>query len=241
MPASQSSVAKGADAPGSQRGARSIPAWAKWLLWSVALAVGVGAGTGIAVLSRGTQVRPAAVTPRTPLEPAMTWAKGARRAPDFRLTDQNGKPLSLHSLRGRPVLVTFIDPLCRNLCPLEAQVLNDVVRRAAPGDRPTIAAVSVNPWGDAAQNMQQDAAKWKLVPQWRWGIAPRAVLARVWRDYDIGVRVAKRTVAGVTVREIAHTEATYLVDGSGHERAVFVYPFHAADVLRAVRKVGRGA
>ena len=93
--------------------------------------------------------------------------------------------------------------------------------------------MSVNPWGDAAQNMQQDAAKWKLVPQWRWGIAPRAVLARVWRDYDIGVRVAKRTVAGVTVREIAHTEATYLVDGSGHERAVFVYPFHAADVLRA--------
>ena len=70
--------------------------------------------------------------PRTPLEPAMTWAKGTRRAPDFRLTDQNGKPLSLHSLRGRPVLVTFIDPLCRNLCPLEAQVLNDVVRRLRP-------------------------------------------------------------------------------------------------------------
>src|SRR6185503_6564533 len=114
-----------------QRGVRSIPAWAKWLFWSVALAVGVGAGTGIAVLSRSTQAPPAAVMARTPLQPAMTWAEGARRAPDFRLTDQNGDQLSLHSLRGGPVLVTFIDPLCRNLCPLEAQVLNDVVRRAA--------------------------------------------------------------------------------------------------------------
>jgi protein SCO1/2 len=170
----------------------------------------------------------------------MTWAKGTRTAPDFRLTDQHGRPFTLHGLRGRPVLVTFIDPLCRNLCPLEARVLNDVVRRAAPADRPTIAAVSVNPWGDAPKNMRQDATRWKLVPQWRWGIARHAVLARVWHDYEIGVRVVKRTIAGITVREIAHTEATYLVDSSGHERAVFVYPFRAADVLRAVRRLGTG-
>ena len=89
--------------------------------------------------------------------------------------------------------------------------------------------------------MRQDAAKWRLVPQWRWGIGTHAELARVWRDYEIGVQVAKRTIAGVTVREIAHTEATYLVDASGHERAVFVYPFRAADVLRTLRRVAHGA
>ena len=44
----------------------------------------------------------------------------------------------------------------------------------------------------------------------------------------------------VTVREIAHTEATYLVDATGHERAVFVYPFSAAQVLRTVRRIARG-
>ena len=106
-----------------------------------------------------------------------------------------------------------------------------------------IAAVSVNPWGDAPQNMRQDAVKWRLVPEWRWGIGNHAVLARVWHDYAIGVQVATRTIAGVTVREIAHTEATYLVDASGHERAVFVYPFRAADVLRmrAARRARRVA
>jgi cytochrome oxidase Cu insertion factor (SCO1/SenC/PrrC family) len=241
MSASQPSVAKNDGAPGSERHARSLPAWAKWTFWGVALAIGVGAGSGIAIVSRATQRPVAQALPSAASRPAATWAKGARPAPNFRLTDQHGKALSLAGLRGRPVLVTFIDPLCRNLCPLEAKVLNDVVLRATPATRPVIAAVSVNPWGDAPQNFRQDAVRWQLVPQWRWGIGSQAELARVWRDYEIGVQVSKRTVAGVTVREIAHTEATYLVDASGHERAVFVYPFRAADVLRAVRRLARGA
>jgi cytochrome oxidase Cu insertion factor (SCO1/SenC/PrrC family) len=241
MSVSQPTVGKGAGAPGSERSRRAFPAWAKWLFWGTVLAVGIGAGAGVALLSRSTSRASPAAVPRTPIQPAAVWPRGARPAPDFRLTDQHGRPFSLGGLRGRPVLVTFIDPLCRNLCPLEARVLSDAVRRAAPADRPLIAAVSVNPWGDAPQNMRQDAAKWKLAPQWRWGIGTHAELARVWHDYAIGVQVAKRTIAGVTVREIAHTEATYLVDSSGHERAVFLYPFRAADVLRTLRRISRGA
>ncbi len=254
MSVSQSSVGQGAGAPGSERSgdsiersyhsagesARAFPAWAKWLFWGTVLAVGIGAGTGIALVSRSTGHTSPVAVPRAAIQPTTVWARGARPAPDFRLTDQHGRPLSLDGLRGRAVLVTFIDPLCRNLCPLEAHVLNDVVRRAPPADRPAIAAVSVNPWGDAPQSMRQDAAKWNLVPQWRWGLGTHAQLARVWRDYEIGVQVAKRTIAGVTVREIAHTEATYLVDATGHERAVFVYPFSAAQVLRTVRRIARG-
>jgi cytochrome oxidase Cu insertion factor (SCO1/SenC/PrrC family) len=241
MSASPPSVANDAGAPESKRSARSLPAWAKWTFWGLALAIGVGAGAGIAVVSRTAQRPVAQAPPNAAARPAVTWARGARPAPDFRLTDQNGRTFSLRSLRGRSVLVTFIDPLCRNLCPLEAKVLNDVVLRATPATRPVIAAVSVNPWGDAPANFRQDAVRWQLVPQWRWGIGSHAELARVWRDYEIGVQVSNRTVAGVTVREIAHTEATYLVDASGHERAVFVYPFRAADVLRAVRRLGRSA
>lgn len=240
MSVSQPSVGNDAGAPGSERSERAFSAWAKWVFWVTVLLVGVGAGTGVALLSRSARPAPPAAIPRAATQPTVAWARGAHPAPDFRLTDQHGRPFSLGDLRGRPVLVTFIDPLCRNLCPLEAHVLNDVVRRASPADQPAIAAVSVNPWGDAAQNMRQDAAKWNLVPQWRWGLGSHAQLARVWRDYEIGVRVAKRKIAGVTVREIAHTEATYLVDASGHERAVFVYPFTAADVLRTLRRVAGG-
>jgi protein SCO1/2 len=207
----------------------------RWTFWALVLTIGLGAGTGLALLSRNAQQPSVPTLSRVALRPAASWAKGARPASDFRLTDQNGSAFSLRSLRGRPVLVTFIDPLCRNLCPLEAKVINDVVRRAAPADRPAIVAVSVNPWGDAPRTLRQDAAKWRLVPQWRWGIGSHAALARVWRAYEIGVSVAKRTIVGVTVHEISHTEATYVVDASGHERAVFVYPFRAVDVLRTLR------
>ena len=42
-------------------------------------------------------------------------------APAFTLTDQNGQPVSLVSLRGKVVLLTFLDPVCTSDCPLIAQ------------------------------------------------------------------------------------------------------------------------
>ena len=42
-------------------------------------------------------------------------------APGFALTDQHGRPVSLASLRGKAVLLTFLDPVCVTDCPLEAQ------------------------------------------------------------------------------------------------------------------------
>ena len=39
-------------------------------------------------------------------------------APPFQLTDQNGQPVSLASLRGKVVLMTFLDPVCTNGCPI---------------------------------------------------------------------------------------------------------------------------
>jgi hypothetical protein len=42
--------------------------------------------------------------------PPVSWPAGRRRAPVFRLRDQLGRPVSLAGLRGRPVIVTFIDP-----------------------------------------------------------------------------------------------------------------------------------
>ena len=80
---------------------------------------------------------------------AATWAAGMQRAPNFTLRDQHGAPVSLAAFRGRPVIVAFIDPLCRDYCPLEAQHLNDVVRALPAGEKPAIVAVSANIYGNA--------------------------------------------------------------------------------------------
>ena len=42
-------------------------------------------------------------------------------APAFSLADQNGRTVTPASLRGKVVLLTFLDPVCTSDCPLEAQ------------------------------------------------------------------------------------------------------------------------
>jgi protein SCO1 len=202
--------------------------------------VGVLAGSLFAVMhssQRSATAPGAAVGTVGATSPPVSWAAGTRRAPDFLLIDQAGRPVSLAAYRGRPLIVTFIDPLCRNFCPLEAKQLNELVRSLPVRSRPGIVAVSVNVYGDARRNLLQDVARWRLVPQWRWAVGSGKQLARVWRRYQVGVLVTTKRIAGVRVHEISHTEAAYVIDGRGFERALFMWPFRAGDVLATLRRL----
>lgn len=204
-----------------------------------ALAILVGAGIGIAVaLAHHSSSSNLALQPT---RPDASWPAGVRRAPDFRLRDQDGRSLTLTSFRGSPVILTFIDPLCRNLCPLEARVLSDMEKKLPASARPAIVSVSVNPWADTRANFSVDARKWNLASNWRWGVGSYRRLASVWQRYQIGVLVQKKVVAGITVRQISHTEGSYVIDPRGFVRALFLYPFSADDVARVVQRVARGA
>ena len=145
--------------------------------------------------------------------------------------------MSLGAYRGRPVIVTFVDPLCRNLCPLEAKLLNQVVGEMPSDRRPVILAVSVDVYANARANLLQDVHKWELVPEWHWAVGPAARLSAVWKRYSVGVSVRTRRIAGTTIRYILHTEAAYVIDATGHERALFVWPFYPQDVERTLREL----
>jgi cytochrome oxidase Cu insertion factor (SCO1/SenC/PrrC family) len=208
----------------------------KLMLWAAVLVVGLAAGVALLVLYSSPAATTDAAAPVSDA-PAGTWAAGKLRAPDFRLTDQNGAALSLVALRGRPVIVAFIDPLCRDFCPLEAKRLNAVARSFPADAKPAIVAVSVNVRGNARANLMQDVAKWSLVPQWRWGVGTEAQLASVWKRYHIGVLVTTKQIAGVTAYYIAHTEAAYVIDANGYQRAVFLWPYSAEAVTRTLRSL----
>jgi cytochrome oxidase Cu insertion factor (SCO1/SenC/PrrC family) len=191
-----------------------------WVLAAVAvaLAVGAGAGAALALTTSGrshAQNQPAVVSRAN-----VTW----------KARDQAGAPISLTADRGRTVILTFTDPRCTTLCPLEAKVLNSVERQLPAGERPAIVAVSVNPWGNARRYLLADVRKWRLAPDWRWAVGSRAKLARVWRNYSVSVQFQGH--------EVSHTEGAYLVDRDGYQRALFLWPFAAADVIRAVRNLG---
>ncbi len=177
-------------------------------------------GSSAAATDAGTIITP----------PPYAWPPGRRAAPDFGLRGENGRPVSLAAYRGRPVILTFVDPLCRNLCPLEAHLLNQVVGEMSPRERPAIVAVSVDVYADTRADLRQDDRQWRLVPEWNWAVGAPSALAAVWRQYSVGVNVVTKHIAGTTIRYITHTEAAYVIDGTGHERALFLWPFYPQDL-----------
>jgi cytochrome oxidase Cu insertion factor (SCO1/SenC/PrrC family) len=205
----------------------------RWLL--AALFAGVAIGAAVALLHRPAEGAPQVST--LPGRPAATWASQRLRAPDFHLRDASGAPISLHHFRGRNVIVTFIDPVCTTLCPLEAQELDAALASMPPGERPAIVAVSVNPWAQTRAAFRRDARKWRLTPQWHWAVGPYGGLAPVWRDYKVGVLDRKKVVHGVVVHNVSHTEAAFVVDRHGYQRALFLWPFRSADVAAVLGRL----
>jgi protein SCO1 len=222
---------------GARRQSRDALSGLRLLFWVAVAALAV-LGIVFVLLLRTQRSSPPGSVSAGAAEPAVaTWPAGARPAPGFQLVDQSGRYVSLAAFRGRPVVVTFIDPLCRNFCPLEAKQLNAMVRSLPARSRPAIIAVSVNVYGDSRANLVQDVSKWNLVPQWRWAVGSHAQLKQVWRRYQIGVLVATKKIAGVTVHEIEHTEGAYVIDSRGYERALFLWPFRSGDVLALLRQL----
>ncbi len=209
----------------------------RWAFWAAVLLVVAAAGTGL--LLTGTKHGTGITSVPMPAGADAVWPAGRTRAPAFALHDQAGKLVSLASYRGRPAIVTFIDPLCRDFCPLEARVLADAMRALEPSRRPAILAVSTNVYGNARAHLLEDIRKWQVGPDWRWAVGDEAELAPVWKGYHVAVIVRTKTVAGVRVHQVAHTEAAYLVDGAGDERALFIWPFRASAVRSAVESLNR--
>ncbi len=216
------------DAPRTAASRWRLPARGVAIVLVVAALAGVGAGFGAQRLRGGTRA------PALPeLHGQAVWATGSRPAPALSLRDQNGATVSLATLRGRPVLLTFLDSLCRSECPIEGRQLGSVLRRLDPRERPTLVVVSVDPAGDTPAAIRRAVRRWHLAGPWRWHWlnAPRPTLARVWRSY--GITVDPRS------GDIVHSLALYLVDSRGYERTAYLFPFLPAFVQGDLQRLAR--
>ena len=193
----------------------------------VLLAATLGAAGGLgAALLRGSHTPPAQ-SEVEPLSAQATWKADTKRAPNFVLRDQNGSRISLATLRGRPVLVTFLDSVCKQECPIEGRVLASVQRKLNVSASTVV--VSVDPWSDTARTAKTFARKSHWRGDWHWLLGSRARLAPVWRAYTIGVRRTRG--------DIMHNVALYLIDGHGYLRAAYLFPFSPQTVVHDVRAV----
>ncbi|MGH3274842.1 MAG: SCO family protein, partial [Streptosporangiaceae bacterium] len=71
---------------------------------------------------------------------------GGTRAPDFRLANQFGQPVSLSAFRGKVVILAFADSECTTICPLTTASMvaaKDLLGRA--GDQVQLLGINANP------------------------------------------------------------------------------------------------
>lgn len=177
--------------------------------------VGVLLGLGLHVL---TGADTSVANPAAEIHGQAVWPAGLRRAPNFSLMDSKGSRFSLASLRGKPVIITFMDSKCHQECPLEGRALAAGLLRVPREERPVLAVVSVNPWEDTPASARRAMQRFGLADfSWLWLLGSKARLQSVWRKYHIEVRR--------TSGDIEHSDALYLVDSNGSERAGMVYPF----------------
>jgi cytochrome oxidase Cu insertion factor (SCO1/SenC/PrrC family) len=198
------------------------------LLLAACAAVGVGGGFALHEL-----VRPAATTaaPTLPeLHGQVVWAAGKRPAPPFALHDQSGRLVTSASLRGRPVLLTFLDSQCKSRCPIAGRQLAWAVRGLPQADRPEFVVVSVNP-KDTWLSVRAAASHWAIPSGFEWLMGTSASLAPVWKQY--GITVEPRT------HDVLHSLAVYLLDRNGDERAGYLFPFQPGFVQGDLRTLAR--
>ena len=79
-------------------------------------ACGTGAPGQAAAPPGGQGQQAAAIAGNPGLDPGSPL--GGRPAPDFRLTNQFGQPMSLSQFRGKVVILAFTDSQCTTICPL---------------------------------------------------------------------------------------------------------------------------
>ena len=146
-------------------------------------------------------------------------------APDFRLKDQFGKPVSLSQFKGRPTVVTFLYTHCPDVCPLVADKLHTVVQSLGK-DAPHVAilAVSMDPKGDSVSAALNFSRVHKLVNSWHFLVGTLNQLAPVWSSYTVDAQAA--TSAGTVV----HSTFVYVIDKQGRERVLLDNDFTPSEL-----------
>jgi len=136
-------------------------------------------------------------------------------APGFTLTSQDGRQVSLSSLRGKVVLLTFLDPVCTTDCPIIAQEFRAADSMlGAKASNTELVAVVANPTYTSTAFTQAFTHQEGLdqVSNWLYLTGSLNQLVAVWRQYGIDVQ---NLPAGAMS---AHNDLAFVISASGRLR-----------------------
>ncbi len=136
-------------------------------------------------------------------------------APAFSLTDQHGRTVTLASLHGKVVLLTFLDPVCTSDCPVIAQEFKAAGQLLGAADRHVeLVAIVANPVDYQLSYTRAFDRQERLgsVPNWLYLTGTLAQLRHVWAAYGIAADIEP---AGAM---IGHSEVAFAISSDGRVR-----------------------
>jgi cytochrome oxidase Cu insertion factor (SCO1/SenC/PrrC family) len=208
------SVRELAHGPSARRWERLEPlVVARAALLTLAVAIGLVGAVPMAAASTNPNADPIVTE-------ALNGTPGQvdRPAPPVSRVDQAGKTVTLSSLRGKAVALTFLDPVCTSDCPLIAQSFHQADEMLGSEGRKTVfVAVVANPIYRSVPTVDAFDRQEGLtrVGNWLFLTGSLQQLTRVWHAYGIQVDISP---AGGMV---AHSEVAFVIDPRGRMRAVF--------------------
>ena len=129
-------------------------------------------------------------------------------APDFTLSDQFGQSISLHSFRGKVVILAFNDSECTTVCPLTTMAMLDAkAMLGKSGSQVQLLGVDANPAAISLEDVWSYSEVHGMLHSWRFLTGSLPQLKQVWKDYGIE--------AAIEAGEITHTPALFVIDRQG--------------------------
>lgn len=158
------------------------------------------------------------------------YPRSDREAPRFELVDQTGKRVSLESLRGQTVFLTFAFAHCQTVCPaIVAQ--SKAALQALDSGQVQLLVVTLDPWRDTPRSLPFLAGKWELPANAHVLSGAVPEVTRVLDLYQVPWKRDEKN------GDIAHPALTYVIAPDGR----IAYAFGSAPtswLVESARRTG---
>lgn len=131
------------------------------------------------------------------------------RAPGFALENQDGEVVRMRSLRGRPVIVTFLYTSCEETCPPQAQQIKGALDQLE-ADVPAL-AIAVDPSSDTPEQAREFLNEQRMTGRMDFVLGTEEKLRPLWDAYAVQPQLPGAE----------HQARIVLVDGAGRQRVAF--------------------
>jgi protein SCO1/2 len=172
---------------------------------------------------------------------ATVGCRQARKLPvlkdggDFTLTDHNGQPFELSSLRGKAVLIFFGYTSCPDVCPTTLSKLSEVYKRMGEDSkRVKTLYITVDPGRDTPAILKDDLSNFEVDALGLTGT--KAEIDKVVALYGAKYEIVPLPDSAAKY-SVSHTATLYALDTSGRTRLEFPYDAKVEEIVAGLKAI----